>query len=249
LSYDPSFEYPKGSGQELLRQASLWVGALDSDGRPRVSGGPLLEFRPTLAASDTIVELWRGRPGSRRGEDDGGGGRTDEEIFNGRDDDGDGFIDEDLGIIGQQMLIADYTDDQPEAVAYVSGPEPHQPLGLSVHQEAYAWSAPGYQGIAGLQYTITNHSGRTLSGVYLGLFAHLDSRSRNALAGHLNDAIHHVGFNRAFPKGITQVFVELPEPLVYSCATRVSRDVPAVGEPRGSATPDLPVVAVLPLGH
>jgi hypothetical protein len=249
LSFDPSFEYPKGSGQELMRFASLWVGALDSDGRPRVSGDPLLEFRPTLAADDTILELWHGRLGSRRAEDDDGDGRIDEEICNQRDDDGDGFIDEDLGIIGQQMLTADYTDDQPEAVAFVSGPEPHQPLGLTVHQEAYAWSAPGYDGIAGLQYTITNHSGRTLHDVYLGLLAYLDSRSRGDLAGHLNDAIRRVGFNRAFPKGITRVLIDTPEPLVFSCVTHVSRTVPVVDEPRGSATPDLPVVAVLPLGH
>jgi hypothetical protein len=249
LSFDPSFEFPKGSGQELMRFASLWVGALDAEGHPRVSGDPLLEFRPTLAANDTILELWHGRLGSQRAVDDDGDGRIDEETCNQRDDDGDGFIDEDLGIIGQQMLTADYTDDQPEAVAFVAGPEPHQPLGLTVHQEAYAWSAPGYNGIAGLQYKITNHSSRPLRDVYLGLLADLDSRSRGDLAGHLNDAIRRVGFNRAFPKGITRVLVESPEPLVYSCATFVSRDVPAVGEPRGSATPDLPVVAVLPLGH
>src|SRR5262245_1152968 len=45
---DPSFEYPKGSGQELLRSASLWVGGLDERGVPHVSGGPLLEFRATM---------------------------------------------------------------------------------------------------------------------------------------------------------------------------------------------------------
>ena len=77
LSYDPSFEYPQGSGQELMQYAALWVGALDLQGRPRVSGGPLLEFRPTLAPEDTVREAWHGRFGSRRAQDDDGDGRVD----------------------------------------------------------------------------------------------------------------------------------------------------------------------------
>src|ERR1051325_3282178 len=41
------------------------------------------------------------------------------------------------------MLAADYTDDQPQSVnyAYPNG-ERHVPLGLAVHQEAYAWTLP-----------------------------------------------------------------------------------------------------------
>lgn len=248
LSTDPSFEYPKGRGQELLRSAALWVGALTADGTPRVSGGPLLEFRPTLALDDTIAELWHGRLGSRRADDDDGDGRLDEEIFNGRDDDGDGVVDEDLGVIGQQMLMADYTDDQPEAIAYFQGSETHQPLGLTVHQEAYGWSWPGYEGIAGLQYTVTNHGSAPLRDVYLGLFVDLDVRARRDDAGHLNDAIRRISFTRNFSKGVTQVLTE-SETLVVSCVTRVSRTLPFVDEATGSSASDLPVVAVLPLGH
>jgi hypothetical protein len=248
LSFDPSFEYPKGSGQELLRSASLWVGAMTVDG-PRVSGGPLLEFRPTLAANDTIVELWHGRIGSARAVDDDGDGAIDEEIANDRDDDGDGFVDEDLGIIGQQMLTAEYTDDQPEATGYVPGAEAHRPLGLSVHQEAYAWSYPGYDGIAGLQFRVTNHSGAPLRQVYLGLFVDLDVSPPRDQTGHMNDAIQDVSFTRTIPKGLTSVRLAVPDPVVFSCNTRVGRSVPAVTEWDRSATPDLPVVAVLPLEH
>ena len=43
LSFDPSFEYPSGSGHELLNHAALWVGAVDARGDQRVSGGALLE--------------------------------------------------------------------------------------------------------------------------------------------------------------------------------------------------------------
>src|SRR5262245_10700112 len=83
LSFDPSFEYPKGTGRELMRYAALWVGGLDVDGTPRVSGGPLLEFRPTLAPGDTVAELWHGRFGGLRGVDDDGDGKVDEETYNG----------------------------------------------------------------------------------------------------------------------------------------------------------------------
>src|SRR5512132_1780673 len=149
-SFDPSFEFPKGSGQEFMRSAALWVGAMDEDGVAHVSGGPMLEWRPTPAAGDTVREAWHGRPGSLRLVDDDGDGHVDEEVLNDRDDDHDGEIDEDLGMVGQQMLAADYVDDRPEAVGYQYGTyERHTPLGLSVHQEAYAWSAPAYRGIAG----------------------------------------------------------------------------------------------------
>jgi hypothetical protein len=250
LSFDPSFEYPKGSGQELMRYGALWVGALDVDGVPRVSGGPLLEFRPTVAPADTVRQLWHGRFGGGRLEDDDGDGKIDEEVYNDLDDDGDGEIDEDLGVVGQQMLIADYTDDQPEAIRFQEGGgESHRPLGLSVHQEAYAWSWPGYDGIAGLQFTITNHGGATLRELYLGFYVDLDSRTRGELYNSSNDAIARVSFSRSFPKGTSRVFVDGQGVLVRSCSNRVGRTVAVVDEPIGSPTPDLPVLAVLPLEH
>ena len=55
--------------------------------------------------------------------------------------------------------------------------EQHVPLGLTVTQEAHAWSIPGYDKIAGIQYTITNHGQQTLRDVWLGVYANLDSRT------------------------------------------------------------------------
>jgi len=250
LSFDPSFEFPRGTGHELVRSAALWVGALDVDGLPRVSGGPLMEFRPTLAPEDTVRQLWHGRFGGLRAEDDDGDGKIDEEQYNGLDDDGDGEIDEDLGIIGQQMLLADYTDDQPEAVEYqYAGGEGHRPLGLAVHQEAYAWSWPRYDGIAGLQYTITNHGGSTLRDVYVGLYVDLDLHSRSETTGRPDDTITRVPFARSFPKGTTRVYVDGMGTLSFSCFNRTSRTVVAGRESGSGAGDDLPAVAVLPLEH
>src|SRR5881397_3477430 len=80
LSSDPSFEFPKGSGNEALNYAALWVGALSPGDEPLVSGGPLLEFRPTLDTDDRVHLADLGRLGAQRFFDDDGDGRIDEEI-------------------------------------------------------------------------------------------------------------------------------------------------------------------------
>src|SRR5262249_10945786 len=118
LSNDPSFEFPAWSGHECLNHAELWVGALDDFGRPHVSGGPPLEWRPEPDSSAHVRIVHAGDLGTKRFEDDDGDGRADEEILNGRDDDGDGEVDEDVRIIGDVMAAADYVDDRPEAVNY-----------------------------------------------------------------------------------------------------------------------------------
>ena len=248
LSTDPSFEYPQGSGQEMMLSASLWVGAVDALGEARVSGAPLLEFRPTLSDADTVHEAWHGCFGGLRGEDDDGDGRIDEELLNGRDDDGDGEVDEDFRMVGQQMLACDYTDDQPEAKNVYANGELHRPLGLSVHQEAYAWSYPGFDGIAGLQFTITNHGTSALREVYLGLYADLDVTARSDRAGHTNDVVTRLGFTRSFFKDTSFIIVE-GDSIKQACFDRIGRTLAVVTERPGSPTPDLPVVTVLPLEH
>src|SRR5438876_10471136 len=96
LSFDPSFEIHPGSGYEALNHAELWVGAVNASGEARVSGNPLLEWRPTLDPEDRVRVANHGTPGTLRGVDDDGDGKVDEELPNGVDDDGDGEVDEDL---------------------------------------------------------------------------------------------------------------------------------------------------------
>ena len=247
LSFDPSFEFPKGSGHELLNHAELWVGAVNETGERRVSGGPMLEWRPTLDSSDVVSIANAGDPGTRPHFDDDGDGRVDEEILNGKDDDGDGRIDEDIRMPAQQMLAADYTDDQPQAVnyAYPNG-ERHVPLGLAVHQECYAFPLPGHDNIAGIEFTITNHGTQTLHDLYLGLYADLDSRDRRDTAGHTNDLVELVPYH--------QIVNPRADSLnnggcfwVKQCADHVDGTAAVVrdGSPRSS----LPAVAIVPLTH
>ncbi len=218
-SFDPSLEYPAYSGYEMLNYASLWVGARNADGVIRVSGDPLLEWRPTLDPSDRVVEARRGRLGSLWLVDDDGDGAIDEETLNGRDDDHDGEVDEDIGLAADQLLAADYTDDQPEAVRFSTGVENHVPLGLSVHQEVLGWGRPGYDRWAALKYTITNHSSETLTDVYVGLYADLDSRRREDPSGHINDRIGRAtwGFSVNDGLGINTITWEGPRRDVIKC--------------------------------
>ena len=258
LSNDPSFEFPKGSGNEALNYAALWVGALGPGDEPLVSGGPLLEFRPTLDPDDHVYLAESGRLGAERFYDDDGDGRFDEEILNGKDDDGDGEVDEDLGLFSQQLAVADYADDQPEAIqfTYPNG-ELHHPLGLSVHQEAYAWGVSGYDGIAGLSFTITNHGRQTLHQVQVGLYADLDSRARADAAGHVNDRVARLSYSRTVFEGTSYttiggnlVYPGCPLPLEgrpQPCYSTLADTLTAVVDGRTGS--GLPVVAVMPLGH
>jgi uncharacterized repeat protein (TIGR01451 family) len=202
LSSDPSLEFPTQSGRELLNYAALWVGARTEHEGNRVSGGPILEWRPTPDPEDRVRTVWHGRLGTRSLVDDDADGRIDEETLNGRDDDGDGEVDEDLGLTSQQMLAADYVDDRPEALYYIyEGSESHRPLHLSVHQEVYGWTMPGYDNIAGLQFRITNHGTETLRDLQVGLFADLDVRLRSDRVGHLNDRPIQASFGRTINDG------------------------------------------------
>jgi hypothetical protein len=241
-SGDPSFETPPGSGIEALHYAALWVGGRRADGLERVSGGPLLEFRPTLDPDDRVMLGSYGRLGAIRFYDDDNDGRIDEETLDGRDEDGDGEVDEDLGMFSQKIATARFSDDRPEAVNYVyPGGESHQPLGIDVRQEVYGWSDPGYDHAAGVQWVITNHSQETIENVYLGIFADLDSKRRDEMAGHLNDRVLRVPYSRRVYLGST-----IPSS-PGGCATSLSQTVPVIAD--ADTTSGLPFTTVLPLWH
>jgi hypothetical protein len=247
LSNDPSFEFPAHSGHECLNHAELWVGAVDALGHAHVSGGPTLEWRPTLDEGDHVRIVHAGDPGTQRFVDDDGDGRADEEILNGKDDDGDGEIDEDIAIIGQTMAAADYVDDRPEAVNYgYSTGEQHVPLGLSVHQEAYGWATAGITGLAGIHFIITNHSDQTLRGVEIGMLADLDSRALTDRGGYLNDQIVPQIYTQSFNDGFASTSVA-GQTYAVSCVKTVRDTVPALMD--GVPGSGLPVVAMMGLGH
>jgi hypothetical protein len=230
-----------------MKSVLLWVGARDDEGRLRVSGGPMLEFRPTADPEDRVRETWHGAPGQRYLFDDDGDGVFDEEILNGRDDDGDGEVDEDLGVFAQQMTTADYADDLPESGSLVDASgERHKPLGLSVHQETYAWSRSGVSGAAGLEFHVTNRGSITLRDVRLGLLADLDSRFVDDVAGYSDDRADSVKFARTVGRGSWTIRV-LSRTFGGGCARRLGGTVPMIRDDRRPG--DLPYVAIVGLDH
>ena len=244
LSYDPSFEFPRGTGHECLEHAELWVGAIREDGSFGVSGGPMLEWRPTLDPNDVVVRRYAGDRGTRGAFDDDGDGKIDEELLDGRDNDGDGEVDEDIQFPAQETCASTYTDDTQEATefTYENG-ERHVPLGLSVTQEAHAWSMPGFDRVAGLQFTITNHGRQTLREVRLGIYANLDARDASGGNGHLDDIVTTVRDSVSIPEG-TAVLEEL---FLKTCVTTLKAEFPAVHDV--SAESKAPWAAVIGLSH
>lgn len=197
----PSAEYPPGSGFDHLYAAGLWIGAIDASGIPHVTTAAYeVEYSPETEPQDVCVNLpldqvadvreaYEGIPGGNRvisaslDPDDDGDGLVDEDFLNGLDDDLDGLCDEDYGAIGQQMYATEYRDDLP-AIRQIN-PE-HVPLGVRVRQTSYAWSTPGQSDFVGMDYQITNLSGRTIRNVFVAIFADPDVGSR-AVDGYFLD--------------------------------------------------------------
>jgi hypothetical protein len=180
LSTDPSAQFPPGSGIEYLYGAGIWVGAkVGDDPDPRVSTALYqTEFRPSTLPNDTIYESYEGFPRATRFvNDDGdldelGRPRIDEEAHDGRDNDGDGEIDEDFGAISQQMFTCVYRDDTGEALNTFAE---HVPMGLEVTQKSFAWGVPGSDNFVGFEFTIKNDGRSDLHDVHLGFFCDADA--------------------------------------------------------------------------
>jgi len=251
-SFDPSFEYPRGSGNELLKEGDLWVGARDANGVAHVSGGPILEWRPTPAPEDHVRIAYGGAPGTLRLFDDDGDGRIDEEILNGKDDDGDGEVDEDLGLFATQTAVATYADDTPEAINYAfPNGERHVPLHLNVTQEAFCWNEPGFDNIAGLRFTVTNHGTHPLTDVMLGFFADLEARQAGSAGGHLDDVMVPVHYSATHNDGFASVPKVLiaPEGLPYFkiCTAVEEGTQPAVIDANPAS--GVAGIVVVPMSH
>jgi hypothetical protein len=206
----PSAEWPQGSGQDYLFAAGLWVGALDASGIAHVTTATYeREFSPEITPDNVCVNLpvdqvadvreaYEGIPNGNRvisssvDPDDDGDGLVDEDFLNGKDDDGDGLCDEDYSAVGQQMLACEYYDNIPQTRQQF--PE-HVPLGLKVRQTSYAWATPGQNDFVGMDYAITNISGRTIRNVMVGIFADMDVGSRSVPGYFLDDQVGLINRN------------------------------------------------------
>src|SRR5262249_8758023 len=177
--------------------------------------------------------------------DDDRDGRIDEDPLDGRDNDGDGAVDEDYGMTSDQLLTSDYRDDEPASITYTyPNGEPHRPLHLAVHQEARAWALPRYDRVPVYQFTITNTGRDVPRDLRLGIYADLDSRRRADGSGHLNDLVTDESYHSVVPEGISIIH---NSGYRKTCVTTFDGTVPVVRD----AVPGsgLPAVCLLGLEH
>ena len=184
LSSDPSGQWPGASGIEYLNFMGLAVGAVNnfaSDPKAVRRVSFTTEWRPpTIEPEDRIYRAYDGIiNGSRFLNDDSdldldGNPRIDEDFLDGRDNDGDGLIDEDHAALGQQLFSAVLRDDTDEAIN-VARNEQHVPLGLRAEQKAWAYSIPGFTDFNVIEWNIINVSGHSLDSLVVGIQADMDA--------------------------------------------------------------------------
>lgn len=157
----PSCEYPLGSGIEHIFDGGLWVGGFirGGDGVPRVTTGAVDAssvsargggFEFTNASGNFVKEQ---------------SSLFDSRVFN-------------PNAISHQDFVMDYTDTN---TVFLNG-EPitdHKPLGITVHQETYAWNYPFANFFVIFNYWVKNVTNKYIDSVFIGLWT--DTVVRNTL--------------------------------------------------------------------
>ena len=154
--HQPSCEYPIGSGIEHIFQGGLWVGGFKKDAiNSKSKLGP---FVTTGAVDNSSGSRSSGFEftnsiGSKEIERST---LLDSRFYN-------------QNAISHQDLIGDYSDTN---LTTLDGTiiVDHNPLGITVHEENYAWNFPFADFFVIKNYTITNVSGKYLDSVYVGLW-------------------------------------------------------------------------------
>jgi len=161
----PSCEYPKGSGIEHIFVGGLWVGGKTPSGTRVTTGAfniPSLggvnanfEFTNTAELTDRVIES---------------SSLEDNKYYS-------------PNAISHQDLRCDFSDTN-ITVPGTTIPIPyHQPLGIAVHLETYAWNYPFADAFVIFNYTITNvgYGGQkdTLKDLHVGMWADLVVRNTN----------------------------------------------------------------------
>ena len=156
----PSMQYPRGSGIEHLFVGGLWVGASTPSGVHVTTGAvdvPSLRgvsegFEFTTGVNSTVVER---------------SSLADNRFY-------------DPVATSHQDFIADFTDRNTTNVNQNNEPIPnHDPLGIDVHFESYAWNFSFADNFVIFNYWIKNVSGADLDSVYFSLWADLVVRNTN----------------------------------------------------------------------
>lgn len=160
LPNQPNCEYPKDSKVEHLYLGGLWVGAL-KEGTIQVTTGAVeygsvsnlgAGFEFTSDTGDVTIE---------------------------RSQYNDSPYYDPIYAISHQDFVADFSDTNRIVPGTTIQIPDHNPLGISVHLETYAWDFPFADDFVIFNYEITNESDVSLDSMYIGMWADLVVRNTN----------------------------------------------------------------------
>lgn len=170
----PNCEYPKGSGIEHIFDGSLWVGGV-VNGQIRVTTGSVDAssvgargggFEFTNTESSTIIEK--------------------SNLLTSK------FFSPDA--ISHQDFIAEYSDTSTRLLNGEVIPD-HNPLGISVRQESYAWNFPFADFFVIMNYWIKNVSEKPIEDIYVGLWTDAVVRNTNITSPRVGSPFYTHGGN------------------------------------------------------
>lgn len=148
----PSCEYPKGSGIEHIFDGGLWIGGIiRGNSEPFVTTGAV---DATSVASRGGGFEFTNKSGEKVVERSA---LFDSPFFQ-------------PSAISHQDFVMNYTDSN----RVLSNGEPitgHNPLGLVIHHETYAWNFPFADFFVIMNYTIKNTSIKFIDSIYVGLWS------------------------------------------------------------------------------
>ncbi|MCF8306433.1 MAG: hypothetical protein K9G57_02615 [Ignavibacteriales bacterium] len=172
-------EYPLGSGIEHLYNGGLWVGAFRSDnaaGANRV--GPYVTTSSTDPTATENGYEFTNRKGSYV--------QVRSSLIDSP------FFSPDA--ISHQDFIAEYADTNryTENNEVIIG---HNPMGIAVRQESYAWNYPFADFFVIMNYWIKNVSNKYLDSVYIGLWTDTVVRNTNKTSPYTGTSFFNKGGN------------------------------------------------------
>lgn len=179
----PSAEFPLGSGIEHIFDGGIWIGAFTKDDTSgNVSSQPLV----TTAAVDATSVSARGgggfeftnAPGSRIIERSS---KFDSNIFS-------------PNAVSHQDLVMVYSDT---SRFFLNGELiiDHNPIGVEIYQESYAWDLSFANNFIIMNYWIKNISNKFLDSMYIGLWTDAVVRNTNITSPRTGSSFFDKGGN------------------------------------------------------
>jgi hypothetical protein len=176
----PSCEYPLGSGIEHIFDGGLWVGGyISNDAQGSGKVGPFV----TTGAVDAASVSSRG------------GGFEYTNAKGSKVVERSSLLDSrfyEPSAVSHQDFVMDYTDTN-RTLSNGEKIEDHSPLGLTVHQECYAWNFPFANFFVIMNYTIKNVSNKYLDSVYVGLWTDAVVRNTRITGRPTGSAFYNKG--------------------------------------------------------